>query len=389
MSNICYYLCCCGCFGFFGQRKYVKKDTSLENKMQSMKTIEEMTRKRKRSKKVSLSPQALNLDEQLTFRVGDKFQTEDEIINSQGYTIMRNEKPLGTGSFAVVFRAIDNKFKTTVAVKVSHYPNDHGLDDVKKKDKKKAMRAIKKELFAFLQIVHPHIIRMYHFFFVAGPTQTNLYLFMQFGAGGDLSTLLKMKGPFDESTCRLWMAQILSAMTYLHTQNIAHRDLKLNNIMLDSHDDILIADFGLSHLVSDGGGLLEAKTYCGTPPYMAPEVFEKRFNRNLMNKAYDPFAVDVWALGVILYVLMTTLYPFEIGKQGKALRKMKSGKKVRFDMSKMRAPPSSLIEDWLTKVFNPNPKKRPKITELTKHEWVKEEYLKVEENCRQWMERNK
>nr|CAI5866492.1 unnamed protein product [Callosobruchus analis] len=102
----------------------------------------------------------------------------------------------------------------------------------------------------------------------------------------------------DQSRIKFW--QILSAVEYCHNRNIVHRDLKAENLLLDSNNNIKIADFGFSNYYTPGGQL---STWCGSPPYAAPEVFE--------GKKYVGPEIDIWSLGVVLYVLVCGALPFD------------------------------------------------------------------------------
>ncbi len=86
---------------------------------------------------------------------------------------------------------------------------------------------------------------------------------MQFAPNGDLHEHAKKQGPFDEAMCKVWVTQTLSAMVYIHERDIAHRDLKLGNLLLDECHDVLVTDFGLSRVKDIEEKELEARTYCG------------------------------------------------------------------------------------------------------------------------------
>ncbi|VEN51643.1 unnamed protein product [Callosobruchus maculatus] len=128
----------------------------------------------------------------------------------------------------------------------------------------------------------------------------------------------------DQSRIKFW--QILSAVEYCHNRNIVHRDLKAENLLLDSNNSIKIADFGFSNYYTPGGQL---STWCGSPPYAAPEVFE--------GKKYVGPEIDIWSLGVVLYVLVCGALPFD-GCSLQALRdRVLSGRfRIPYFMSSAR-----------------------------------------------------
>ena len=180
---------------------------------------------------------------------------------------------------------------------------------------------------------------------------------------------LEMFGPFKEDECRTWFRQIVEAISYLHGQKIAHRDLKLQNILLDKDKRVYITDFGLSQVSfrreKQGvrrGGIQWSRTYCGTLPYMAPEIV------NSINKTvfYDPFPADVWALGVILFLLFNKNYPYD--PESKSLTTMMQRKVLRWN--KFIAPPTKALIRLCDKIFEPDPDLRITIDRIKTHYWV-------------------
>lgn len=117
---------------------------------------------------------------------------------------------------------------------------------------------------------------------------------MEYAAGGDMLFHIQVgSNKFSEADKKTWSAQILLALYFLHLQGVIYRDLKLDNVLLDAHGNIKLADYGLA---KDGLNLADgtATTFCGTPEFMAPEIFKgKRYTR----------AVDWWSYGVFLYEL--------------------------------------------------------------------------------------
>jgi serum/glucocorticoid-regulated kinase 2 len=147
---------------------------------------------------------------------------------------------------------------------------------------------------------HPYVISLKF----AWQTPDKLFLVTNYCAGGELFGWLKKKKIFPEAQVRVWGAEMASALCYLHSRDIVYRDLKPENILLDDEGHIQIADFGLSKqdvAASAPGEAGAATTFCGTPEYLAPEV--------LLNKGHGK-AVDWWALGTLLYELLTGLPPF-------------------------------------------------------------------------------
>mmetsp|Transcript_22847 Transcript_22847/g.45946 ORF Transcript_22847/g.45946 Transcript_22847/m.45946 type:complete len:401 (-) Transcript_22847:675-1877(-) len=152
-----------------------------------------------------------------------------------------------------------------------------------------------------------HILQNIHCPFLvhlafAFQTPDKLYMVLDFMAGGELFFWLKKDRKFSENRCRLYTAEITAALDALHSADIVYRDLKPENILLDATGHLRLTDFGLAKGGITGPGMEGGtKTFCGTPEYLAPEILE--------NKGHGK-AVDWWALGTLLYEMLTGLPPF-------------------------------------------------------------------------------
>jgi serine/threonine protein kinase len=160
----------------------------------------------------------------------------------------------------------------------------------------------------------------------------------------------------DAAREKFW--QIISAVDYLHKNKICHRDLKAENLLLDSNYDIKLADFGFSNFYEKDSLL---NTYCGSPPYAAPEIFEGR--------EYIGPQVDIWSLGVVLYVLVCGVLPFE-GANLQILRdRVLSGRiRIPFFLSQE-------CENLIRRMLTLDPTKRPTIDQIKKHKWMKQQEM--------------
>lgn len=117
--------------------------------------------------------------------------------------------------------------------------------------------------------------------------------------GGELWTLLRDRGHFDESTTRFYTSCVIEAFCYLHSRSIIYRDLKPENMLLDQFGYIKLTDFGFAKKLYPPGR--KTWTFCGTPEYVAPEV--------ILNRGHD-FSADYWSLGVLMFELLTGTPPF-------------------------------------------------------------------------------
>jgi len=141
---------------------------------------------------------------------------------------------------------------------------------------------------------HNFITRLYKTF----KDKKYIYMLMEASLGGELWTILRDRGWFDDNTTRFYIACVVSAFEYLHGHGIIYRDLKPENLLLDKDGYIKMVDFGFSKNVENGR---KTWTFCGTPEYVAPEI--------ILNKGHDR-AVDFWALGILMYELLAGTPPF-------------------------------------------------------------------------------
>uniref|UniRef100_A0A665WQV5 non-specific serine/threonine protein kinase n=1 Tax=Echeneis naucrates TaxID=173247 RepID=A0A665WQV5_ECHNA len=141
-------------------------------------------------------------------------------------------------------------------------------------------------------------------------TPSRLYLVLEYAGGGDLHNRICNEGKFSDNSSKIIFAQILSAIKYMHNINIIHRDLKAENVLFASNGCVKVADFGFSTQVSNRNDALD--TFCGSPPYAAPELFR--------DESYLGPPVDVWAMGVLLFFMVTGTMPFRAETMGKLRR---------------------------------------------------------------------
>uniref|UniRef100_A0A8C2YZK1 non-specific serine/threonine protein kinase n=1 Tax=Cyclopterus lumpus TaxID=8103 RepID=A0A8C2YZK1_CYCLU len=164
-----------------------------------------------------------------------------------------------------------------------------------------AQRLLSKEISSMECLQHPNVVCLYEVM----EKPSRLYLVLEYAGGGDLHNRLSTQGKLSENACKITFAQILS-----HNINVIHRDLKAENVLFTSSGCIKVADFGFSTQVSNRNDALD--TFCGSPPYAAPELFR--------DECYLGASVDVWAMGVLLFFMVTGTMPFRAETMGKLRR---------------------------------------------------------------------
>jgi len=181
--------------------------------------------------------------------------------------------------------------------------------------------------------------------------------------GSDLFSIIDKRRfvPFSDEEAKNIFKQILKAMRYSHSQNIVHRDLKLENILMDAAGKVTVIDFGLCDLVKDGR---PSERFCGSIDYVAPEVLGK--------KSYDGFLADSFSLGVVLYTLLFAEFPFVAKERLQSLRLGKEHAKIVFSETKMkRWNIEPLAKDLISKMLRSNPEKRISLNEVKLHPWLR------------------
>jgi len=143
---------------------------------------------------------------------------------------------------------------------------------------------------------HPNIIQL----FEVVETATQIVLVMEFASGGDLLRFVRQRRRLAEPTTKDLFKQIMDGLSHIHAMSVVHRDIKLENLLLDSFGCVKIADFGVAMVMQPGKRLHE---HCGTPSYIAPEI--------LMEAGYEGEPVDVWSSGIVLYAMLCGRVPFK------------------------------------------------------------------------------
>ncbi|KAI7812134.1 SNF related kinase b [Triplophysa rosa] len=251
------------------------------------------------------------------------------------------DRTLGKGHFAVVKLARHVFTGQLVAVKVIDKTK---LDDM-------ATGHLLQEVRCMKLVQHPNVVRLYEVI----DTQTKLYLILELGDGGDMfDYILRHEGGVAEDTAKVHFAQIVRAISYCHRLHVVHRDLKPENVVFfRQQGTVKLTDFGFSNHFQPGAMLM---TSCGSLAYSAPEI--------LLGEEYDAPAVDIWSLGVILYMLVCGRPPFQEANDSETLIMIMDCCYTVPD----RVSPE--CKDLISRMLQRDPAKRASLTEIEGHPWL-------------------
>ncbi|DBB18738.1 TPA: hypothetical protein ACH3X3_000345 [Trebouxia sp. C0006] len=261
-------------------------------------------------------------------------------------------KTLGTGGFAVVKLATERHTGEEYAVKIMALPEPN----TKAGDNENTREDIFKEIDILVGMNHENVIFLKEYF----EEGNKVYLITELLTGGELLDAVLERGSYNEADARLSFVQLLRGIEYLHSKGVVHRDLKLENLLLATPNDIhkvKIADFGLAKKAAESA----MATICGTPQYVAPEVIQ-----GTPGLIYSP-AVDLWSAGVVLFILLGGYPPFYDESEPALFDQIRKGK-FSFDdpvWDAVSDSAKSLVRELLTT----NPSKRLTASQALQHTW--------------------
>ncbi|TPX46180.1 hypothetical protein SeLEV6574_g03357 [Synchytrium endobioticum] len=262
-------------------------------------------------------------------------------------------RKLGSGTFAVVKECTRKADSRKFAVKIIDKALFKGKDEM-----------LRSEIAVLEMVQHPHIVGLIDKY----ETPAHMYLVTDLASGGELFDQIVQKGSYTEADAAKLVRQLLDAVAYLHDHDIVHRDLKPENLLFrDRSDnaDVMITDFGLSRVVDSD---MYLRTACGTPDYVAPEVLDQTGHGK---------PVDVWALGVITYVLLCGFTPFwcvtsppvHPGEDQRSLFAAIVSGQYDYDEEYWSAVSDS-AKDFIDLCLTRDPAKRPAAGQALEHPWL-------------------
>ncbi|ORE03953.1 Pkinase-domain-containing protein [Rhizopus microsporus var. microsporus] len=274
---------------------------------------------------------------------------------------------LGQGACGKVKLAMNNETGETLAIKIIKRPeideeqrsiNGKVYSEKKFLEEKlnwegREKRAVRETSIMKL-LRHPYVVKYYDMV----TTDSYHYIMMEYAEGGQLLHHIAADGMMCEPEARHYTRQIISALDYMHRNSIVHRDLKVENIMLDrTGRSIKVGDFGLSNTHFPEKRLT---TFCGSLYFAAPEV--------LNGDPYQGPELDVWSLGVVIYVMVTGHMPFDDVSVPLIQDKIKNA------IVSYPEHISECLQDLLSKIFVVDQKRRIKLADIMKHDWIEKHY---------------
>ncbi|XP_051236016.1 testis-specific serine/threonine-protein kinase 6 [Dicentrarchus labrax] len=265
-------------------------------------------------------------------------------MESRGYTFHKN---LGEGMYGKVISAHSSHLDKKVAIKVM---------DKKKLHYNYLEKFLPQEMQIIRSLNHPNIVKTIDIF---ESNTKKVYVVMELCAKGDLLKHINVKGALPDHSSWRFFTQLCEAIQYLHSRDVAHRDIKCENLLLDRFHNLKVCDFGFSKsLTYIDGRMVLSETYCGTSSYAAPEI--------LRSFPYNPKVSDVWSMGIVLYMMLYATMPYDANNVTKMV-----GIQMQHNIDFPNSPSvSSEAKDLIRSLLHPVVEKRITISNILQSSWV-------------------
>ena len=270
-------------------------------------------------------------------------KSDNQLLKQRGYEIIT---VLGEGSFSVVKSAKWTKPGSTKPLNVA-------LKIINRSTAPESFieKFWPREEMVLSEVKHKNIVQMYEIF----SERSKIFVCLELAPRGDLLQYLQLKGALEEAEAHKLFMQMCSAVEYLHGKNIAHRDLKCENVLLANNNIVKLTDFGFATIVDKSK---VSETFCGSAAYAPPEV--------LQGIPYQPSIHDIWSLGVILFIMACNAMPFRDSNIKKLVQDQQA--------SDLDFPNKESLSDHfcdlVSLVLYYEPEKRFGLREIKKHKWT-------------------
>ena len=224
------------------------------------------------------------------------------------------------------------------------------------------------EINLMRKLNHPNITKILETF----EDEQFYFIIMEYINGGNLFSYVKKRRKLSEKIAKFLFKQIILGIMHIHSQLIVHRDIKLENILIDMNNNVKICDFGIGMILSTENE--ELYSHCGTPMYIAPEII-----LSTKNKGYKGFPVDIWSAGIALYIMLSGKLPFNLDEDFDDFDNYNNNikeknKKLKYEIinkePKYIEKISDEARDLLKGLLNKNPKKRLTCEQILIHPWL-------------------
>lgn len=247
---------------------------------------------------------------------------------------------IGKGSYSQVMKGLaDNKLSIAVKIIDTRVKSEY------------VRRFLPREMALVRNLKHECVLRVYQ---VVDISHYVIFI-TEFCDGGALLQKIKKSKRVPEPEAKVLFRQLIEALIYLQRCNIVHRDLKCENVFLDRHENVKLGDFGFARYLKPNE---KANTFCGSRAYVAPEI--------LRAIAYSGQTVDVWSAGVVLYVMVTGVMPYDDRNPQKMVERQ-LGHRIRFPKIELSVQVKTLIYE----ILHPYPPSRPTYKAICNSDWLK------------------
>ena len=268
---------------------------------------------------------------------------EEKIVKVNGdVAVKRYSKGrfLGKGGFAKVYEFVCIETKQVTAGKIM---------EKSALSKARARQKLMSEIKIHRSLHHTNVVRFEHFF----EDENNVYIMLELCTNQSLNDLVRRRKRLIELEVQCYLSQVLSALKYMHSHRVIHRDIKLGNIFLSDKMEIKMGDYGLAAKLEFDGE--RKRTICGTPNYIAPEILDGRTGHS--------YEVDVWSFGVLMFTMLVGKPPFETNDVKTTYKRIKMNAYTFPD----HIPLTEEAKDLISRILVTDPNERPSIDEIINH----------------------